>query len=535
MKRSRAERRLPLLILLIAALALGSCSLLDRLRPPSPPPSPATTTTTTAAGVSAVIPPEPQASLQQYRTGRIDPRAKAQPSPALPASYRPSTQDGLRQLTQNLLRGETDPYAKVKLIHDWICATIAYDAPMLESGNAVNQDIQSVLASGRAVCSGYSRLFQAMADTAGIPCVTVSGYIKNQRGVRGLSQDNSHAWNLVQVLGRWYIVDVTFDAGYVRDWIFVKKYSTDNLFIDPTRSIYSRFPKEAWQQLLPLPISGQDFLALPDLENDFFSYGLELAAPAPAWATQTRGSYGLDIDSPAPDIVLEGVLYDAADREMPGAVFIQRPGRGRRRLLATIPSKGVFTFELYAKKSGEERLDYLIEAAKFEQKALSALGQADKAELLSNFRKIDAPRAYLFAEDPFDEGQKQRVMELLRKAGYSLGPLKKVLTLQLVNQAPGQISYFPKVYARYQNSTSDSLISPLSGRLKTGSMERFSYKSPESNEAALIIDDAFVSLSKNEDGVFELDLKIPATDTINLGLSENGKNYDITLAWEVGP
>jgi hypothetical protein len=523
---------------------------LDRLRPSGPPPSPTTTTTTiaaagsasaapaltgSAAGVSAVIPPEPQASLQQYRTGRIDSRAKAQSGPAFLASYRPSIQDGLRQLTQSLLRGETDPFSKVKLIHDWICATITYDAAMLKRGNAVNQDIQSVLVSGKAVCSGYSRLFQAMADTAGIACVTVSGYIKNQRGVRGLSQDNSHAWNLVQVLGRWYIVDVTFDAGYVRDWVFVKKYSTDNLFIDPIRSIYSRFPKEAWQQLLPLPISGQDFLALPDLENDFFSYGLELAAPAPAWATQTQGGYSLDINSPDQDIVLEGVLYDAADREMPGAVFIQRPGRGWYRLLASLPGKADFSFELYAKKSGEERIDYLIDAAKFEQKALSLLGQADRAELLSNFRKIDTPQAYLFTEDPFDEGQKQRVMELLRKAGYSLGPLKKVLALKLVNQVPGQISYFPKVYAQYQNSPSDSLIAPLSGRLKAGSIAHFAYKSPESSEAALIIGDTFVSLSKNEDGVFELDLKIPSTDVINLGVSENGKNYAIALAWEVGP
>ena len=569
MKRSQAKRSIIIFLPLIAALGLASCSLLEKLRPSKPqPPSPGTTTTTTvvAGSVSAgavVAPttavsgaagtgaeasstaagraatsaalPQPPVSLDLYWTGKIDPRARIQASPAMQAAYRSPTQEGLGLITQSLLKGENDPFTRVKLIHDWICAAIAYDAAMLRSGTAVDQDIQSVLASGKAVCSGYSRLFQAMADTAGIPCVTVSGFVKNQRGSRGLSQDNSHAWNLVQILGRWYIVDATFDAGYVKDWVFIKKYSTDNLFVDPVKSIYSRFPKEAWQQLLSLSLSGQEFLSLPDLENDFFSYGLALAAPAPAWETETQGAYELDISSGGEDIVLEGVLFDADGREIPGAVFVQRPELRRLRLVASVPSKGSYTFEVYAKRPDEERVDYLIEAKRFESRLLAPLGPADRTEILAHFKKIADPPAYLFAEDPFDLGQKQKVMELMRRAGYSLGPLKKVLSLKLVNQAPGPITSFPTAYARYQNSASDSLISPLSGRLKTGSELRFSYRSPESREAALIIGNDFIPLVKNDEGIFELDMKIPATDQLRLGLSEDGKNYNIALAWEVLP
>ena len=552
MNGRQEKRRPPVSLLLVAVLALGSCSLLERLRPPrSLPPGPNTTTTVATGPAPAGAEPfnaapvsgtaasgavqRPPVSLKPYRSGRIDPRAKIQAGPGITAAYPDSAREGLRLVTQTLLKGEADPFAKVKLIHDWICATIAYDVAMLKSGVAVNQDIQTVLGSRKALCSGYARLFQAMAEMAGIPCITVSGYIKNQRGVRGFGQDNSHAWNLAQILGRWYIVDTTFDAGYVEDWVFVKKYSTDNLFIDPARSIYSRFPKEAWQQLLPSPITGQEFLALPDLENDFFSYGLELTSPAPAWAIRTRGSFSLDISSGARDIILEGVLIDAAGREVPGAVFIQRPAPGRRRLLASLPSKGDYGFEVYAKNPGEERIDYLIEAAKFEQKALIALDQAGRAEILSHFRKIATPRAYLYVEDPFDQGQRQRVMELLRGAGYPLGPLKKVLSLKLINHAPAQFPGYPAVYARYQNSSADSLLSPLAGRLKAGSEILFSYKSPESRDAALIIGDTFIPLFKNQEGIFELGLKIPKAEKLSLGLSENGKNYDIALAWEIVP
>jgi hypothetical protein len=184
---------------------------------------------------------------------------------------------------------------------------------------------------------------------------------------------------------------------------------------------------------------------------------------------------------------------------------------------------------VYAKNPGEERIDYLIEAAKFEQKALIALDQAGRAEILSHFRKIATPRAYLYVEDPFDQGQRQRVIELLRGAGYPLGPLKKVLSLKLINHAPAQFPGYPAVYARYQNSSADSLLSPLAGRLKAGSEILFSYKSPESRDAALIIGDTFIPLFKNQEGIFELGLKIPKAEKLSLVFRRTGKT--MILPW----
>jgi len=56
-----------------------------------------------------------------------------------------------------------------------------------------------------------------------------------------------------------------------------------------------------------------------------------------------------------------------------------------------------------------------------------------------------------------------------------------------------------------------------------------------SRDAALIIGDTFIPLFKNQEGIFELGLKIPKAEKLSLGLSENGKNYDIALAWEIVP
>jgi hypothetical protein len=447
-------------------------------------------------------------------------------------AFKDPFQDGLKLLTENLLKGETDPFMKVKLIHDWICASIAYDAAMLKQGVVTNQDIQTVLASRKAVCSGYSRVFQTMADFAGIPCVTVSGYVKNQRGARGLSQDNSHAWNLVQIYGRWYIVDTTFDAGYVKDWIFVKKYSTENLFIDPAQSIFTRFPKESGHQLLGSPISGQDFLNLPDAEPGFFEYGLGFDSARIAWENPTLGLFGLEIQAKTGEIVLDGALIGPDGRELPGATFLQRRDGNRYVIVASIPSVGSYTLDVYAKKRGEVRFDYLMDTAKFEGKILPALDKAERSALAALFEKIPASGHYRFKEDPFSPETRDVAIKLLTSAGFPPGSLQKVLSLKLINQRKSEIASYPKVYGRYQNSSSDSLAAPLSGILKVGELIKFVYHSKESKEAALILGDDFHPMARTPDGVFSLDFKIPKPGKISLGLSENGIDYDIALAWQ---
>lgn len=394
MRHPSSEIRRPASRVAILFLAVGlvaataSCALLDKALP-SPPKAAAAVAglLPTPSGPSGPKPPSLPVSVDIYRTGKIDPRAKLPETAAVKAAFRDPFQDGLRLLTENLLKGESDPFLKAKLIHDWICASISYDAAMLRQGTVANQDIQSVLSSRKAVCSGYSRVFQAMADFAGIPCVTVSGYVKNQRGARGLGQDNSHAWNLVQIHGRWYIVDTTFDAGYVKEWVFVKKYSTENLFVDPARSIYARYPKEAWHQLLSSPLSGQDFLNLPDAETAFFDYGLEFDSQRIAWENPTLGLYSLELKGGKDEIVLDGALLGPDGRELPGATFLKRPGSGRYGISASMPQKGVYTLEVYAKRRGEARFDYLVESAKFEGKILPALDKADRTALAPHIRK----------------------------------------------------------------------------------------------------------------------------------------------------
>ncbi len=57
------------------------------------------------------------------------------------------------------------------------------------------------------VCESYARAMKVLCDRAGIPCVLVDGFAKN--GFNG--DGEAHMWNYVQLEGRWYAVDVTWN------------------------------------------------------------------------------------------------------------------------------------------------------------------------------------------------------------------------------------------------------------------------------------------------------------------------------------
>jgi hypothetical protein len=550
--KKRPHMRLPAIIIGIGVL-ISSCSTLVVWKPEKPIPpqvkplpiQPIQPAQPSQPALTKLAPPVTSVAapnLSLYRTQRIDPRVRSVQESVHMAAFK-NPIDGLRNLTKALIGSEQDPFIKIKLIHDWICLNIGYDAAMLKSGVAINQTVEAVLASKTAVCSGYSRVFQSMADYAGIPSISVSGYIKNQAGQRGFSQSNSHAWNLVQIHGSWYIVDVTFDAGYVKDWVFVRKYSTDALFISPDASLYTRFPKNDEQQLIKLPISGPQFLDLPDVEGAFFSYGFDMPQPRLLWNNATQGSFSLVLSTAMPGIVLDAALFSAAGTEIVQATMLQRVSETTSRLLFTIPSTGSHTVEVYAKRMEERRFDYLIDKSTYDSKILPELKKlvrettitnADLSFFITMFESLPNTKYYRYKEDPFDPAKTDRVASLLKLAGHSTGSLQKILSFALNNEKPASLQRFPYFYAQYQNARLDSCIEPLDGILSEGKKITFTYFAPESPKAALFAGDKIYHMVKSKDGTFSAQIDIPSIDRIRLGLSQNGSDYSMAVAWQVG-
>ena len=94
-------------------------------------------------------------------------------------------------------------YEKVKFVYEYLVTGTEY---VLESED--NQNICSVFLNGKSVCQGYAKAAQYLLERLGLTAVLVSGVVEDEQ---------EHAWNIVQIDGNYYHVDVTWgDASYVR-------------------------------------------------------------------------------------------------------------------------------------------------------------------------------------------------------------------------------------------------------------------------------------------------------------------------------
>ena len=91
------------------------------------------------------------------------------------------------------LKGATD-YETIRNIHDYIVNHITYDNSLTRATAYQGLEEQST------ICQGYALLTYKLLTDAGIPCRFVSGYA-----------GESHAWNIVELDGKWYYLDTTWD------------------------------------------------------------------------------------------------------------------------------------------------------------------------------------------------------------------------------------------------------------------------------------------------------------------------------------
>ncbi len=94
---------------------------------------------------------------------------------------------------------QSDTYGKQKVIHDLICKNITY-----QSGDYDQSSASGLLNYGvfkqKTVCAGYAKTFQMLCNAMGIDTI--------------MTVSSSHAWNIINIDGDWYIVDCTYDKSY---------------------------------------------------------------------------------------------------------------------------------------------------------------------------------------------------------------------------------------------------------------------------------------------------------------------------------
>lgn len=99
-------------------------------------------------------------------------------------------------------------FDKAQVLHDYLVRTCQYSLQVASGGSsepAFHSAVSALTGSKTTVCQGYALAYKLLLKRCGIDAVYVS------------SREMSHGWNLVNLDGAWYHVDVTWDDPVYRN------------------------------------------------------------------------------------------------------------------------------------------------------------------------------------------------------------------------------------------------------------------------------------------------------------------------------
>jgi hypothetical protein len=110
-----------------------------------------------------------------------------------------AVQSGVSQVLKQIIKPSMDDFAKEKAIHDYVVLCVAYDE------SDTRYSAYDALFNRSAVCQGYAMLTYQLLKATGIPNDIVIGSATNSLGTV------AHSWNEVELHGKWYQLDTTWD------------------------------------------------------------------------------------------------------------------------------------------------------------------------------------------------------------------------------------------------------------------------------------------------------------------------------------
>ena len=118
-------------------------------------------------------------------------------------------------INSNITDDMTDS-EKIKIFHDYIINNTEYD----KNDKLESHDAYDLITTGKSICGGYSDIMSIYLNTLGI---------QNYK----IASDN-HVWNLVNLDGTWYHIDLTWDDPVASDG---NQYLLHNFFLISTTEL----------------------------------------------------------------------------------------------------------------------------------------------------------------------------------------------------------------------------------------------------------------------------------------------------------
>lgn len=168
------------------------------------------------------------------------------------------------QRANEIVKGANTQYEKAKAIFDWQARNISYDVSF------TIRDAEQAWKQRKGVCAGYSKMFVQLATHCGLEAKEISGKSRNIHYPKG---DGDHAWVKVNTEKGWILLDPTWGAGNVTNGKFEFKYKPYWFDVDPWWMLFSHYPDNREDQLLPQPLPKSVYDQMPDLTPDLAWWG----------------------------------------------------------------------------------------------------------------------------------------------------------------------------------------------------------------------------------------------------------------------
>ncbi|PSS02086.1 hypothetical protein BD289DRAFT_478992 [Coniella lustricola] len=161
--------------------------------------------------------------------------------------------DPIGFLAHHLCGPFSSPTDKARAIFTWCHHNIDYDVAGFFAGCPARGTASETVFSGKAVCEGYARTFEAIAKRAGLECIVVGGHGKGF-GFTPVKDGqpppprkaSGHAWNAVKIdNGFWKLIDPCWGAGHLDGHSYKRAFNTQQFTMSNEHFGWRHFPEDS--------------------------------------------------------------------------------------------------------------------------------------------------------------------------------------------------------------------------------------------------------------------------------------------------
>ncbi|MBB4803228.1 hypothetical protein HNP37_003303 [Flavobacterium nitrogenifigens] len=211
------------------------------------------------------------------------------------------------KLAERIQKDFTTEYDKARTIYSWITLNIEYDAKKFfnpsvpksfiskdpteidrEIKKYIDNEIKKTFRSKKGVCEDFSRLYEQIGTLSGLNVKVINGDAKidfNDIGRKRLY--SRHAWNVVEIDGKWILIDVTWGEGYLdyKTKTTVKEFTPVYFDTDPKYFYALHFPESEYKNLKDKEV----YLNGPLIYNQTIERDCEILMPKSGIVTANIG------------------------------------------------------------------------------------------------------------------------------------------------------------------------------------------------------------------------------------------------------